>query len=227
MSVIRAAGIPMTISFLLRLLPKFEPIRYVDALRDGHLKLLRSPLGFGGERAENDRARYGLGRQILTGRNGWSVRRRQAAAAKDCRQTGTARRSSEFGGLGGGHGGAAALLGWIGAQVTGNLALAFELAYLTRWTGGSRRAASIVLTVAWALSGALQWLRGLSQERKELRRGLLGAGYAWLGLACVKLLLADLAGVDTPLRALAFLAVGGIFLSAALLAHRSRRGMES
>jgi len=35
--------------------------------------------------------------------------------------------------------------------------------------------------------------------------------------------LEDLAGVDTPLRALAFLAVGGIFLAVALLAHRARR----
>jgi hypothetical protein len=120
-------------------------------------------------------------------------------------------------------GGPAGILGWIGAQLIGNLALAFELAYLTRWMGGSPRAASITLTVVWALSGALQWLRGLTHESRALSRGLVATGYVWLGLACFKLLVEDLAGVDTPLRALAFLAVGGIFLSVALLAHRARR----
>jgi uncharacterized membrane protein len=120
-------------------------------------------------------------------------------------------------------GGAAGILGWIGAQAIGNLALAFELAYFVRWAGGSPRAASITLTVAWALSGAMQWLRGLTHESQAISRALVASGYAWLGLACVKLLLGDLAGVDTPLRALAFLAVGGIFLSVALMAHRARR----
>ena len=120
-------------------------------------------------------------------------------------------------------GGAAGIAGWIGAQFVGNVVLAFELAHCTRWMGGSPRAASITLTVVWALSGALQWLRGLTHESQALSRGLVASGYVWLGLACVKLLVEDLAGVDTPLRALAFLAVGGIFLAVALLAHRARR----
>jgi len=81
-------------------------------------------------------------------------------------------------------GGAAGILGWLGAQFIGNLALAFELAYFTRWAGGSPRAASITLTVVWALSGALQWLRGLTHESQALSRGLVASGYAWLGLAC-------------------------------------------
>jgi uncharacterized membrane protein len=54
-------------------------------------------------------------------------------------------------------------------------------------------------------------------------RALAWAGYAWLGIASFKLIFGDLATADTLLRALAFLAVGGVFLGAALLANQVRR----
>ena len=55
------------------------------------------------------------------------------------------------------------------------------------------------------------------------RRALLLAGYGWMGLASVKLLLSDLDRADAPLRALAFLGVGGIGMAAAILANRQRK----
>ena len=50
----------------------------------------------------------------------------------------------------------------------------------------SSRAASIAMTLVWALSGAWQWMRGLGQ-RDEARRALMIAGYAWMGIASFKL----------------------------------------
>jgi uncharacterized membrane protein len=49
------------------------------------------------------------------------------------------------------------------------------------------------------------------------------AGYVWMGLASLKLIAADLANANTPLRALAFLGVGGIGMAAAILANRQHR----
>jgi uncharacterized membrane protein len=82
------------------------------------------------------------------------------------------------------------------------------------------------MTLVWALSGAWQWMCGLGQ-RDGARRALMIAGYVWMGLASFKLIVADLAGADTPLRALAFLGVGGIGMAAAILANRKRTGEAS
>ena len=48
----------------------------------------------------------------------------------------------------------------------------------------------------------------------------VAAGYLGLAAAAAKLVLVDLEGTSTALRAVAFLVSGGIFLGAALLAHR-------
>jgi uncharacterized membrane protein len=117
---------------------------------------------------------------------------------------------------------------FLALQVTANMTLAVEAAHLVQWLQApdprlarsvAGRAASITLTLVWALSGAWQWMRGLGLEGLA-RRALLAAGYAWMGLAALKLLLADLASADTPLRALAFLGVGAIGMTAATLARR-------
>jgi hypothetical protein len=126
--------------------------------------------------------------------------------------------------------GLARLLAFLALQVTANVTLAVEAARLVHWlqapdprqaVWAATRAASIALTLVWALSGAWQWMRGLGLEGAP-RRALLGAGYAWMGIAALKLLLADLATADTPLRALAFLGVGAIGMTAATLARRHR-----
>lgn len=121
-------------------------------------------------------------------------------------------------------GGAWRVLGFLGLQGVGGLTLSLELAHLVRVTGGTVRTASIVLTLAWALLGALQWLRSLRGEEGAL--GLAAAGYTWLGLASFKLIVADLAHADTPTKALAFLGVGGIFLAAALVGNKVRGGRD-
>ena len=77
------------------------------------------------------------------------------------------------------------------------------------------------MTLVWALSGAWQWMRGLGQQH-QARRALMIAGYAWMGIASFKLIASDLDRADTPLRALAFLGVGGIGMAAAILANRKR-----
>jgi uncharacterized membrane protein len=118
---------------------------------------------------------------------------------------------------------------FLALELTANLTLAFEAARLVQWSQppvqlgyGSSRAASIAMTLVWALSGAWQWMRGLGQ-RDQARRALMIAGYVWMGLASVKLIVSDLDRADTPLRALAFLGVGGIGMAAAILANRKRR----
>ena len=124
--------------------------------------------------------------------------------------------------------GLARLLAFLALQVTANVTLAVEAARLVHWLQApdprqvawtASRAASIALTLVWALSGAWQWMRGLGLEGGP-RKALLAAGYAWMGIAALKLLLADLATADTPLRALAFLGVGAIGMTAATLARR-------
>jgi Predicted membrane protein (DUF2339) len=126
-------------------------------------------------------------------------------------------------------------LGWIaflGLQLTANLTLAFEAARTVLWFQrplrpgwGLSRAASVAMTLVWALSGAWQWMRGLGRQG-EARRALMVAGYGWMGLAGFKLLASDLDRADAPLRALAFLGVGAIGMGAAVLANR-RRGVPS
>ncbi len=125
-------------------------------------------------------------------------------------------------------GGPLGLISFLALEVTANVTLAFEAARVVQrlqtpsplgW--GPSRAASIAMTLVWALSGAWQWMRGLGQ-RDKARRALMIAGYAWMGLASVKLIASDLDRADTPLRALAFLGVGGIGMAAAILANRTR-----
>ena len=75
----------------------------------------------------------------------------------------------------------------------------------------------------WTLLGAGQWLRSLALEDEDTRRPIAIAGYVWLAVASFKLIVLDLASADTMLRALAFLAVGAVFLAAALIANQVRR----
>ncbi|HWQ10313.1 MAG TPA: hypothetical protein VN436_14430, partial [Holophaga sp.] len=123
-------------------------------------------------------------------------------------------------------GGSAGLVGAVALECVANVALAVEVGRGVRRLGGSSWAASVAMTLVWALSGAVQWLRSLSEERPALGRGLAIAGYAWLGLASLKLIAVDLSEASTPLRALAFLGVGTIFLAAALVANRVRRSRK-
>ncbi len=130
-------------------------------------------------------------------------------------------------------GGPLGLGSFLALEVVANATLALEVAGLvqriqapTPFGHGLTRAASIALTLVWALSGAWQWMRGLSQPAAA-RRALMIAGYAWMGIASFKLVAMDLANANTPLRALAFLGVGGIGMAAAILANRQRRGETS
>ncbi len=130
-------------------------------------------------------------------------------------------------------GGTLGIISFIALEVTANVTLAVEAARSVHyfqapqaWTYGASRAASIAMTLVWALSGAWQWMRGLGQL-DAARRALMIAGYAWMGLASFKLIASDLDRADTPLRALAFLGVGGIGMAAAILAHRRRSGEAS
>ena len=125
-------------------------------------------------------------------------------------------------------GGSLGVISFVALEVTANGTLAVEAAQLVQWFQapahlgyGPSRAASIAMTLVWALSGAWQWMRGLGQ-RDEGRRALMLAGYGWMGIASAKLILSDLDRADTPLRALAFLGVGGIGMAAAILANRRR-----
>ena len=127
-------------------------------------------------------------------------------------------------------GGPLGLIAFLALEVTANVTLALEVARLVQWFQrpthlgyGPSRAASIAMTLVWALSGAWQWMRGLGQQ-EEVRRALMIAGYVWMGVASFKLIASDLDRADTPLRALAFLGVGGIGMAAAILANRSRSG---
>ncbi len=129
-------------------------------------------------------------------------------------------------------GGPLGLASFLALEVTANLTSACEGARLVRGLQavqttptGLSRAASITMTLVWALSGAWQWMRGLGQ-REEARQALLIAGYVWMGLASIKLIVSDLDRADPLLRALAFLGVGGIGMAAAILANR-RRGEAS
>ena len=130
-------------------------------------------------------------------------------------------------------GGPLGVISFLALEVTANVTLAMEAARLVQrlqaplpYRYSLSRAASIAMTLVWALSGAWQWMRGLGQ-RDEARRALMIAGYVWMGLASLKLIVSDLDHADTPLRALAFLGVGGIGMAAAILANRQRPGAAS
>jgi len=125
------------------------------------------------------------------------------------------------------------VISFLALEITANMTLAFEAARLVQHLQtpahpgyGPSRAASITMTLAWALSGAWQWMRGL-RLRDETRQALMLAGYAWMGIASFKLIVSDLDHADAPLRALAFLGVGGIGMAAAILANRKRTGEPS
>ncbi|MBI1754304.1 MAG: DUF2339 domain-containing protein [Acidobacteria bacterium] len=125
------------------------------------------------------------------------------------------------------------ILAFLALEVTANLTLAFEAGRLVQhlqapgsWRYGPSRAASIAITLVWALSGAWQWIRGLRMEGGA-RRALMAAGYVWMGLAGFKLIAADLSTANTPLRALAFLGVGAIGMAAAIVANRKQPGAAS
>ncbi len=120
-------------------------------------------------------------------------------------------------------GGAWGVIGFLAAQLLGHLGVSFEVAHFAREMGASGRSASAAVTVFLAASGALQWLNSLKQEEDGLRRGLTAAGYTWLAIASFKLIFVDLAQADLAARALAFLAVGGIFLATALVGARARQ----
>jgi uncharacterized membrane protein len=130
-------------------------------------------------------------------------------------------------------GGPLGVLSFLALEATANVTLAFEVARLVHHLQapagmgyGPSRAASIAMTLVWALSGAGQWMRGLNR-RDEASRALMIAGYVWMGIASIKLIAADLDHADTPLRALAFLGVGGIGMAAAILANRKQDGAPS
>ena len=119
-------------------------------------------------------------------------------------------------------------ISFLALELTANLTLALEAAHLVQrlqvpagHSYGFSRGASVTITLVLALSGAWQWMRSL-RLRDETRKAWMIAGYAWMGLASFKLIAADLDGADTPLRALAFLGVGGIGMAAAILANRRR-----
>jgi hypothetical protein len=122
--------------------------------------------------------------------------------------------------------GLARILGMVGIEFVGVLTLSLELAHLVSWMGGSHRSASVVLTLSWAVFGALQWLKSLAEARKPLRTALSAAGYVWLGCASLKLISVDLEHADTPMKALAFLGVGTVILAAALVGNRVRGTRE-
>ena len=113
-----------------------------------------------------------------------------------------------------------------GLEIVGNLALAVELGRVAQFTGAGPRAESITRTLVLAVSGASQWVLSLGAG-PDLARPLAWAGYGWLALASVKLILFDLESAGTPLRALALLGVGGIFLAAAVVGNRHRQAGRS
>ena len=136
--------------------------------------------------------------------------------------------------------GAMGMLAFLALEVTANLTLALEAARIVHTVqvsglplasegGGyylASRGASVAVTLVWALSGALQWLRSFAAEDQGVRRALAVGGYVWLAIASLKLLSVDTSHANTGVRALAFLAVGGIFLVVALLANRMKRQPE-
>lgn len=124
-------------------------------------------------------------------------------------------------------GGAMGVIGFIAAQIIAHPTLAWQVECVVRHGGGSDRDAGAAVTVLLALSGALQWVRGLRTESTGMRRGLTVAGYVWLGFASAKLILFDLAQADLAARALAFLAVGGIFIAAALIGAKVRKEKDA
>jgi hypothetical protein len=118
-------------------------------------------------------------------------------------------------------GGRAALAAFIGLQLVAHGTLAVELGRLAYRLSGSHQALQLTGTLVLACSGACQWVLGLRSSDARAK-ALVGAGYTWLAVASCKLLVEDLAGTATLVRALALLGVGAIFLAAALVGNRHR-----
>jgi hypothetical protein len=116
-------------------------------------------------------------------------------------------------------GGTLGRFAFVAMEAVGNLTAALEVGRIVVFAGLGARAGEIARTLVLASSGACQWLLSL---RIPKARGLAVAGYALLGLASLKLLVRDLDQAGTPLRALVFLAVGAIFLGAALAGDKLR-----
>ena len=119
-------------------------------------------------------------------------------------------------------------LAFVALELTANLTLALEAARAVQAlrgpaSGGAlfSREASVAMTLTWAASGAWQWMRSLGQPKGGW--ALAVAGYVLMAAASLKLIAVDLDRADTPLRALASLAVGGMGMAAAILAHRRRQ----
>jgi hypothetical protein len=136
--------------------------------------------------------------------------------------------------------GAMGVIAFIALEITANLTLALEAARIVHAVQSSglaasteygrqyleTRGASVAVTLVWALSGALQWLRSFAAKDSGARRALAVGGYVWLAIASLKLLSVDTSHANFGMRALAFLAVGGIFLAVALLANYMKRRPE-
>lgn len=113
------------------------------------------------------------------------------------------------------------ILGFLGAESLAHALIPLEIGYALTKHGAHWRQAGLAFTFLWALSGAAHWLMSLKREGAE-GRALAIAGYVWLAFAAMKLIFLDLSGAGMGWRALAFLLVGGIFLTVALLGNRLR-----
>ena len=113
------------------------------------------------------------------------------------------------------------ILGFLGAESMAHALIPLEIGYALTKQGAHWRQAGLAFTFLWALSGAVHWLMSLKREGAE-GRALAIAGYVWLAFAAMKLIFMDLSGANMGWRALAFLLVGGIFLTVALLGNRLR-----
>ncbi len=102
-----------------------------------------------------------------------------------------------------------------------HLTLGREVYELARSTGATDRVSSLAPTILFAISGAAQWLA--SVRAPERLRGLAPFSYLLLGLSAAKLLLFDLQGVGSIMRALATLGVASVFLLAAFLVNRAEK----
>jgi hypothetical protein len=120
-------------------------------------------------------------------------------------------------------------LAFAAAQAVAVNALAWELARAVPSVSGAQATlplGALLATLVYASAGAAQWLRGVLYEAELAQaKALRLAGYAWLGVAAVKLLGYDLENRDLLFRAVAALIVGAIFIGAAFWADRvkSRR----
>lgn len=122
--------------------------------------------------------------------------------------------------------GAGRALAFGGAQVIVVNAVAWELARAVPAVQGEEATlalGAVLATLTYAVAGAGQWIRGLGLGSEEPGPALRVAGYVWLVVAVAKLFAHDLAGRDLVYRAVAALAVGAVFLGAALWANHRRR----